>query len=899
MMGSTTAEKTMLAPTTQPSNGMHDAGVAGESQPPAAGDGGGQQEAPQEPPKGPKVVGPNIMGKREEYQLVRRLQSALFGGVYEANGLSSGKEFAIKVLHKSELSKAREVSCIEFCEIPLSEIRFSELMQGDEHVMEVEEYFEDAYCFYVVFELARGGDLLEALKHKPHGFDEKEAQYYIKQAALGLSFLHRRRVAMQDVSLENMLLHVDERTGNFQVKICDPGQAIVFDQGQNGEELPVAFRGLVGKSFRPPELHEQKSYCATKVDSWCLGWSTFYLLTAHPLFMSADPSQKDADWALFRQDPVAHLRQKGNLCSDTGLDFLFKLLQIEPSRRMSIDEALRHAWLAEPNIAPVPAPIELLPESMQRKSADPTNSEASQFAREAVTPAGNSISGSALYGTQAVYQKPGGGLSGVTIGNAGSINTGSWGPAGRNTLSRTAFEGGNGEQLQSSRPSLASGRGVTYVVATNHSPAPQQRISAMSPSPPQNPNPSPTRAPYRVVPSRHASPVPGTAQAGLGGRLSRPSAQQLSHNTPQASPLPQRPSMVDAALKAAPNTFQPSPRQPVRTSPGPSPRHPSRDPVRKTENMGTGSVNTSYVAPPISGLAKKAAAAVPDTVSASEVNSLGDERKQPNSWAFRTDSFQMADGPRLVGGPGGKDPTAMVSPGRGGSVSGAPSAAAVPAPSRLAFIGVPGQHLIPDAQNRSRQTPLRGQGGNTIYLPRSPSPVQKPMNSPVPSQQEQQGGSKLVPGGASGNVPPIAGIGSASVQPGTYRVLSPSPTSAMYRAVSPGPGGACGSPGGGSPCVGVGPAIPIGEPAVGFSWSQAPSAAFSPRPGSPFEARAVSPTMFVRGHHGITWSPGPPSPRVPSRPTSPAPMPGQVQFVVPRPVPTMRTSVSPGPGPHA
>uniref|UniRef100_A0A6T0VEZ7 Protein kinase domain-containing protein n=1 Tax=Alexandrium monilatum TaxID=311494 RepID=A0A6T0VEZ7_9DINO len=320
------------------------------------------------PPK-VQVVGPNVRGKREEYQLVRRLQSALFGGVYEAKGLSSGRDFAIKVLHKSELSKAQETNSIEFCEVPLSEIHFAELMRGDEHVMEAEEHFEDLYCFYVVFDLCRGGDLLEALKQKPHGFEESHAQFLIKQAAKGLAYLHKRRVAMQDVSLENMLLHVNETSGHYQVKVCDPGQAVIFDTDLNGEELPVNFRGLVGKSFRPPELHDQKPYQATKVDSWCLGWSTFYLLTAQPLFMSADPQQQDADWLLFQQGEYTRLfQQKSNLCSRTGLDFIFRLLQLEPSRRMSIPDALEHVWLADPKIMPVMAPQELLPESLRTTS---------------------------------------------------------------------------------------------------------------------------------------------------------------------------------------------------------------------------------------------------------------------------------------------------------------------------------------------------------------------------------------------------------------------------------------------------------------------------------------------------------------------------------------------------
>jgi serine/threonine protein kinase len=313
---------------------------------------------------------------------MRHLQSALFGGVYEARGLSSGRDFAVKVLHKSELAKAEEANSIEFCEVPLSEIRFTEAMRGDEHIMETEEHFEDTYCFYIIFALAKGGDLLEALKLKPHGFEELHAQYYIRQAAQGLAVLHKRRVAMQDVSLENMLLHVDEASGNYVVKICDPGQATVFQTDQKGKELPVAFRGLVGKSFRPPELHEQQPYCAMKVDSWCLGWSTFYLLTDQALFTSADPAQQDPDFQLLQQGDYATLfERKSCHCSHAAFDFIIRLLQVDPSKRMSVTEALEHAWLRDARISPLQAPEELLPESVRRRRDEPAQQLSSHHHR--------------------------------------------------------------------------------------------------------------------------------------------------------------------------------------------------------------------------------------------------------------------------------------------------------------------------------------------------------------------------------------------------------------------------------------------------------------------------------------------------------------------------------------
>jgi len=322
---------------------------------------GGDRPVAQAPPS-QKIVGPNISGAREEYRLERRLQSGLFGGVYEAKGLTSGREFAVKVLHRSELHKAQRASSLEFCEVPLSEVRFADLMRGQDHVMQVEENFEDQYCHYIVFELARGGDLLEALKLRPRGFEEHEAQFLIGQAARGLAGLHERRLAMQDVSLENMLLNV-LIDGLYQVKVCDPGQAVVFEVDPERGEVPVEFHGFVGKSFRPPELHQKQPYLATKVDSWCMGWSTFYLLAAQPLFLSADPAQQDPDWDLFERAEIATLfRQKGTSCSQQCIDFILRLLLIDPKERMSVAEALQHEWLRDAhNVRPMYAPKEVLP----------------------------------------------------------------------------------------------------------------------------------------------------------------------------------------------------------------------------------------------------------------------------------------------------------------------------------------------------------------------------------------------------------------------------------------------------------------------------------------------------------------------------------------------------------
>jgi len=294
-----------------------------------------------------------LHGGLEPYRITSHLQKAIYGDVYEAVGEKSGRRYALKALDKdlvhsfNELKKQHDH---QFCESPLGEIHYKEMMRGLDHVMQVHDNFVDDYYHYVVSELASGGDLLDALRLRPNGFPEHQAQQLVLHAAKGLASLHLRGLAMQDVSVENMLLHVMD-DGDWHVKLCDPGQASTFIIDPcTGEEQPIPFRGLIGKDFRPPEVYSQAPYLSTKIDAWCLGWSTFYLLVAQPLFLSADEGAQDPDWLLFERGDISELfLAKGwsSHLSPEAMDFILGLMQVMPHQRMSIMDALHHPWLAE------------------------------------------------------------------------------------------------------------------------------------------------------------------------------------------------------------------------------------------------------------------------------------------------------------------------------------------------------------------------------------------------------------------------------------------------------------------------------------------------------------------------------------------------------------------------
>ena len=292
-------------------------------------------------------VGTELHGK-EPYRIERHLQKAIFGDVFEAVGLETDRRLAVKV---TELEKMRlQAKHQALVESPLCEIRFAEMMKGLDNVIQLEDTFGDDDRHYVVTELARGGDLMESLQLHRNGFQEEHAKELILDVARGLASLHMRGLAMQDVSLENMLLFIED-DGQWQVRVGDPGQAVAFVMDPaTGQEKAVPFNGLVADDFRPPELYEEQDYLASRVDSWCLGWNTFYLLTCVPLFKSSDPQIQDTDFSLLCEGRISQLfEMKGvsTRLSYDAKDFVTQLMHRDPVKRMPIKDALWHPWLKD------------------------------------------------------------------------------------------------------------------------------------------------------------------------------------------------------------------------------------------------------------------------------------------------------------------------------------------------------------------------------------------------------------------------------------------------------------------------------------------------------------------------------------------------------------------------
>jgi serine/threonine protein kinase len=113
--------------------------------------------------------------------------SGAFSNVYTCVGLVNGIEYAVKVIDKTDLSKAEHESVIREKQI-LSEI-------NHQHIVKFVEFFEDEEedSIYLVLEYLSGGELFDRIITKTK-YNEKEARDTARTILQAIQYLHNRDI---------------------------------------------------------------------------------------------------------------------------------------------------------------------------------------------------------------------------------------------------------------------------------------------------------------------------------------------------------------------------------------------------------------------------------------------------------------------------------------------------------------------------------------------------------------------------------------------------------------------------------------------------------------------------------------------------------------------------------
>ena len=270
------------------------------------------------------IVSGNEVNPEKIYIKKKLLGSGAFGEVWLVRHKNLERDFAMKIIKKRK-NKSNEEKEI------LNEI---EILKRLDHpkILKIIDFYSKVKKYYIITEYCPEGELFNEII-KVGRFDEGQTAFIINQILKAVSYCHLNQIIHRDIKPENIMITKREKNGCLQVKLIDFGTAKIFEKGQSENRY-------VGSSYyMAPEVLKRKY--DEKCDLWSIGVIFYILLTGRPPFDGNDDEEilKNVEIGVYDKTsyPFPSL-------SSYAKDLINKLLQYDPKKRISAEEALEHPW---------------------------------------------------------------------------------------------------------------------------------------------------------------------------------------------------------------------------------------------------------------------------------------------------------------------------------------------------------------------------------------------------------------------------------------------------------------------------------------------------------------------------------------------------------------------------
>jgi len=266
-----------------------------------------------------KVNGDSTVRK---YAKGRLLGKGGFAKCFEVTNLDNKRTLAAKIIVKNSLTKSRARQKL------ISEIKIHKSLHHT-NIVGFEHVFEDQENVYILLEICTNQTLNELLKRRKR-LTELEVQCYLVQIINALKYLHANRVIHRDLKLGNLFL-----SDKMEVKVGDFGLAtkLEFD----GEKK----RTICGTpNYIAPEILDGKVGHSYEVDYWSLGVIMYTMLVGKPPFETPDVKTTYKKIRMNSYSFPEHVP-----LSDSAKSLITKILNLDPTRRPTLDEMLEHPFL--------------------------------------------------------------------------------------------------------------------------------------------------------------------------------------------------------------------------------------------------------------------------------------------------------------------------------------------------------------------------------------------------------------------------------------------------------------------------------------------------------------------------------------------------------------------------
>ncbi|KAI9239213.1 MAG: kinase-like domain-containing protein [Podila humilis] len=264
------------------------------------------------------------------YRSLVKIGQGASGGVYTAYQVGTNLSVAIKQMNLEQQPKK---------DLIINEI----LVMKESSHKNIVNYI-DSFLYrgdlWVVMEYMEGGSLTEVVTTNEMG--DPQIGAVCRETLLGLEHLHSKGVIHRDIKSDNVLLAL-----NGDIKLTDFGFCAQLKESQGKRTT------MVGTPYwMAPEVVTRKEY-GPKVDIWSLGIMAIEMLEGEPPYLNENPLRA---LYLIATNGTPALQHPEKLSPDFT-DFLAQCLEVDPEKRPTATELLRHPFLTRAHSVRTLAPL--------------------------------------------------------------------------------------------------------------------------------------------------------------------------------------------------------------------------------------------------------------------------------------------------------------------------------------------------------------------------------------------------------------------------------------------------------------------------------------------------------------------------------------------------------------
>ncbi|SBO19514.1 mitogen-activated protein kinase 1, putative [Plasmodium knowlesi strain H] len=294
----------------------------------------------------------------KKYDIVRKIGKGAYGIVYKAKCKRNRKIVAVKKIFGAFQNSTD-------AQRTFREIMFLYQLNGHDNIITLMDVIKakNDNDIYLVFDYMET-DLHEVIKADL--LEEIHKRYIIYQLLRALKYIHSGMLLHRDIKPSNILLNSE-----CHIKVGDFGLARSISTELSENKIPVLTDYVATRWYRAPEILLGSTNYTEGVDMWSLGCIMAELLLGRPLFrgnstmnqlekiiqLIGKPTKKDMEdiKSPFTDTIISSfvdIKRKNfsdifSKASVEALDLLKQLLQFNPTKRISAENALKHKYVEQ------------------------------------------------------------------------------------------------------------------------------------------------------------------------------------------------------------------------------------------------------------------------------------------------------------------------------------------------------------------------------------------------------------------------------------------------------------------------------------------------------------------------------------------------------------------------